>query len=44
MIPETAGLVTLRESMVELAFKYGGEYDGWEAAIDYNEDSRENEI
>ena len=44
MIPETTELVNLRESMVDLAFKYGGKYDGWEAAIDYDEDNRENEI
>ncbi|MBN1398620.1 MAG: ribonuclease E inhibitor RraB [Bacteroidetes bacterium] len=44
MVPETTELVNLRESMVDLAFKYGGNYDGWEAAIDYDEDNRENEI
>ena len=34
MIPETAALAYLRGSMVELAMKYGGKYDGWEAEID----------
>lgn len=33
MIPETTTLVDLRGNMVELAYKYGGEYDGWEAEI-----------
>ena len=33
MIPETTTLATLRGNMVELAYKYGGEYDGWETEI-----------
>ena len=33
MLPETTTLVELRRDMVELACKYGGEYDGWEAEI-----------
>ncbi len=33
MIPEITTLATLRGSMIELAFKYGGEYDGWEAEL-----------
>jgi hypothetical protein len=37
MIPETPSLVELRGRMIALAFKYGGEYDGWEAEI--SEDS-----
>jgi len=33
MIPETTVLVRLHEIMDDLASKYGGQYDGWEAEI-----------
>ena len=33
LFPETNTLATLRGYMVELAIKYGGEYDGWEAEL-----------
>ena len=33
MFPDVTTLTTLRGSMVELAMKYGGEYDGWEAEL-----------
>ena len=33
MFPEVTTLTTLRCSIVDLAKKYGGEYDGWEAEL-----------
>jgi hypothetical protein len=33
IVPEITTLATLRGGLVELALKYGGEYDGWEAEI-----------
>ncbi len=33
MFPEVTTLTTLRGSMVELAMKYDGVYDGWEAEL-----------
>ncbi len=33
MVPEKSKLTNLRSDMIDIAFKYGGTYDGWEAEI-----------
>jgi len=33
MVPEASTLVSARRMLTELATKFGGEYDGWEAEV-----------